>query len=191
MSTEYKDYSGEIFFTPPHYIDTPDDMPVVFLAGPVQGAPDYQTRFAGHLFTAHEGIVVASPRRLPADQLRFNSDQQVAWEVASRERAYRFGVTAIWFAAQDLADDTYPEGRAYAQTTRIELGETVRQYMHVPESRFVVGFDPEYVGGSEGYIRRLLGSVGVGVANSEAEFLESLDDEVANLRPRTFSRGRF
>ncbi len=85
-----------------------------------------------------------------------------------------------------MTDVEYPEGRAYAQTTRIELGETLGRYYHNPDLRFVVGFEKGYVGGSEGYVRRMLGAVGLSVVDSEDEFLSSINDELSG-----FSRTKF
>lgn len=168
----------ERYFTSPNPVTSDESVPLLFLAGPVQGAPNYHDRFAEVLLTEYPGLAVASPRRTAEDQQRFEADEQVAWEIASRDRAYKFGVTGIWFAAQDLSDTTYPPGRAYAQTTRIELGETIGRYTYDNTLNFVVGFDPAYEGGSEGYIRRLMGSHSLAVANSEEEYLQQLRSQI-------------
>lgn len=176
----------ERFYTPPHNADITDWTPLIFLAGPVQGAPDYQTRFAEHLLEQHANIAVASPRRTPADQERFDADEQVEWELRHRFRARGFGVTAIWFAAQDLSIP-YPEGRSYAQTTRIELGETLgwwdtqKPREHTPGARLAVGFDPEYTtngGGSENYIRKIMKFRCIPVYNDEQAFLDAVVAEI-------------
>lgn len=162
------------YFTSPHPVELPDDAPLIFLAGPVQGAPNYHDAFARTILEARPEVAVASPRRTEVDQLRFDSDEQVKWEIASRDRAYRHGVTGIWFAAQDFSDTTYPSGRPYAQTTRIEFGETIDRYVENPSTKFVLGFDPEYAGGSEGYMRRLMGHHGLSVVASEEVFIERI-----------------
>ncbi|MGZ5530000.1 MAG: hypothetical protein ACXWJB_15090 [Limisphaerales bacterium] len=173
-------------FTPPHYAKIKDWTPLIFLAGPVQGAPDYQTRFAEFLLEKRDDVAVASPRRTPEDQEQFDADEQVEWELRHRFRARGLGVTAIWFAAQDISIP-YPGGRAYGQTTRIELGETLgwwdikRPREKVPYAKLVVGFDPQYSpngGGSEGYIRRTLKYRGLPVYDDDNEFLDAIVDEL-------------
>lgn len=162
------------FLTSPHEADEQDSAPVVFLAGPVQGAPDWQARFAHHLLEKCPDIIVASPRRTPEDQARFDADEQVMWEIRHRIRARESGVTIFWFAARDLSDTNYPEGRAYAQTTRMELGETLGWRNAMKTLNIVVGFDPAYGvngGGSEGYIRKLMHHYDLPVYDSEDNVL--------------------
>ncbi len=172
----------ERFFTSPHRIQGyDDDVPVVFLAGPVQGAPDWQSRFAKQLLDERADIVVASPRRRPEVQRKFDTEEQVAWEIHHRARAREFGATVFWFAARDLSDTTYPEGRAYAQTTRIEIGETIGWRRAIRNLSMVVGFDPAYGengGGSEGYIRKLMRYYDIPVYDSEDDTIAATLDKI-------------
>lgn len=170
------------FYTPPHAVNVPDHIPLVFLAGPVQGAFDWQTPMAVRLLGHVPGAAVASPRRTPEDQRQFNADEQVAWEHAALERSRRFGVLSFWLAAQNLEDETYPAGRAYAQTTRIELGKATGWRDRQPELPVVVGFDPDYTlngGGSEGYIRREAKLAGIAIYNSDTEFLGAIMQSIS------------
>ncbi len=165
------------FYTPPHTVDIPDHTPLVFLAGPVQGAADWQTPMATYILGNAPEAAVASPRRTPEDQHRFNANEQVAWEHHALERARTFGVLAFWLAAQNLRDTTYPAGRAYAQTTRIELGKAIGWRAGQPHLPVIVGFDPAYTahgGGSEGYIRREANLAGLAIHNSLQEFQDSI-----------------
>lgn len=168
----------ERFYTSPNYIpeEIDHDIPIVFLAGPVQGAPDWQARFAQTILNKRSDIIVASPRPHYTIDADFDADKQIAWEIAHRARARKFGVTAIWFAAQDPTIP-YPEGRPYAQTTRIELGETVGWLRAHRNLAFTVGFDPNYThsgGGSESYIRKLLAYYQRNVHDSEDELIQSI-----------------
>lgn len=160
------------FYTPPHPVDIPDQTPLVFLAGPVQGTPDWQTGMATRILERAPDAAVASPRRSREDQARFDADEQVAWEHQALERARSFGVLAFWLAAQNLDDKTYPAGRAYAQTTRIEVGKALGWKHAQPHLPIVIGFDPEYTprgGGSEGYIRREARLSGIAVVLDSAD----------------------
>jgi len=149
----YYGYMNERIHFPPHHDEIPKRAPLIFLAGPIQGSPDWQTETAleltHHLKDAH----VASPRRITEDK-NFDYKEQVRWEKDHLRRARNLGVIMFWFAAQDHALE-YEKGRAYSQTTRIEMGKVIgwREFTQFP---IVIGFDPEYTpqgGGSERYMR--------------------------------------
>ncbi len=173
----------ERLYTPPRQLAIPDTTPLVFLAGPVQGAPDWQTPFAEATLASNPDTAVASPRRTAEDQARFDADEQVKWEHRSLDRARRFGVLAFWLAAQELDDETYPAGRAYAQTTRIELGKALGWKHYQPDLPVVIGFDPEYTmrgGGSESYIRREAKLAGIAIYNSASETLSAITRSISS-----------
>lgn len=154
-----------------------DDEELVFLAGPIQGAPDWQMDLAPKIIQRRPGIVVATPRAPGnVDRESFDFNEQVDWEDEHLWRAAKLGGIVFYFAAQD-ARLPYREGRAYAQTTRIELGKILgwRRFMPV---NVAVGFDPEYKGGSERYIRRMLERDEVSVASGADELLERIDADI-------------
>lgn len=100
----------------------------VFCAGPIQGAPMWQ-----HEMPEIEGVVWISPRRESYDN--FDYDQQTSWETIGLRIA---DIILFWVPAP--AEDI--PGRSYAQTTRIEFGETLgRQNKPV-----VVGIYNDYNG---------------------------------------------
>lgn len=173
------------FYTSPHAIDITTDTPLIFLAGPVQGVPDWQTPYAQQILENDSALAIASPRRTHKDQLRFNADEQVAWEHRALERAHSFGVLAFWLAAQDISDGSYPKNRAYAQTTRIELGKAIGWKQFQPDLPVVIGIDPSYTvngGGSEGYIRREATLNDILVHDQADLFLQSIIDETQRLQ---------
>jgi hypothetical protein len=91
---------------------------LVFLAGPIQGAPDWQTD-AIRWFAEHApGIAVASPRRRDRSR-EFQYAEQVDWETHYLRRASACGVILFWLARETEV----VQGRAYAQTSRFELAE--------------------------------------------------------------------
>jgi hypothetical protein len=148
----------ERFHTPPHTLHIESHTPLVFLAGPVQGAPNWHSPIADELLTFRDDIHVASPRRLLEDEIDVftanDSQEQVEWENAALERSAKFGSIVVWFAAQDHSLP-YRTGRAYAQTTRLELGEAWGWLTAGWQFPLVVGFDPNYTfegGGSESYV---------------------------------------
>lgn len=123
--------------------------PLVFLAGPIQGAPDWQAE-AIAWFAAHAPeLAVASPRRpyLPGE---FDHAAQVDWESHHLRRAARNGVILFWLAREAVA----VPGRAYAQTTRFELAEW--KVRHERDGvRLVVGIEEGFSGAR--YVRHRFG----------------------------------
>lgn len=102
--------------TPPEIVDV--DGPVIFLAGPIQGAPDWQTVAADVIHDLDPAVVVASPRK-DYPEGTFVYERQVDWETHFLRRAGKAGVVAFWLANQTIETP----GRSYAQTTRFELAE--------------------------------------------------------------------
>lgn len=163
------------FICPPHECSN-DELPVVFLAGPVQGAPDWQSDMAAKLLRSGFAMNVASPRRTdmddPAVRAAFDREAQHAqidWELRHIHRAIKFGVLVINFAAQDPLLD-YPVGRAYAQTTRFEAGAAILgQEFFDGHANIAVRIDPAYRGGNDTYMRYI----------AERNHIPVVDDEGA------------
>lgn len=154
------------FFESPEPIDIPENTPLVFLEGPVQGAPNWQTEFGHRLLEEVPDIAVASPRALPGHQANFahedpevrksTSDRQVAYEFLARRLAFHYGAIALWYSAKD-SSLPYPENRPYAKTTEKEDSEVWGMMYAYPDYPLVLGVDPAYSAGSHnsmGYIRR-------------------------------------
>lgn len=82
----------------------------VFLAGPIQGAPEWQFSVDTNL----DGIDFLSPRRITTEG--FDYDEQVQWETDMLTAA---DIVLFWIPNEE----EHIEGRNYAQTTRTEFGE--------------------------------------------------------------------
>lgn len=128
---------------------SPIDGPLVFLAGPIQGAPDWQAEallwFAEHA----PALAVASPRR-PGPRRDSEYAAQVDWETHHLRRAAGCGVILFWLAREA---ESVP-GRAYAQTSRFELAEW--KVRHERDGvRLVVGIEDGFSGAR--YIRHRFG----------------------------------
>lgn len=106
---------------------------MVFLAGPIQGAQLWQA--AAGVVLDRAGLIVASPRRsdTPPD-----FEEQVAWETRWLNRAAWYGRILFYLDAEHEHDCT----RAYAQTTRFELGEWIAK----KSSCVVIGAHPSFPG---------------------------------------------
>lgn len=132
---------------PPIY--EPITGPLVLLAGPIQGAPDWQADAIGWFADHAPQLAVASPRRayLPGE---FDYATQVDWETHHLKRAAANGVILFW-----LAKETVPTpGRAYAQTSRFELAEWKVRHER-DGAKLVVGIEPGFSG--ERYVRHRFG----------------------------------
>lgn len=120
--------------------------PVVFLAGPIQGAPLWQPDAAKLLHELMPELHVASPRReRTLDPVGY--DEQVDWETHHLRRAATDGVVLFWLAREA----THTCDRAYAQTTRFELAEWKVRHER-DGAKLVVGIDDGFTGAK--YIRR-------------------------------------
>ena len=102
----------------------------VFLAGPIQGAPKWQFELP-----ELENVVWISPRR--DDGVELNDEthrQQMEWET----RALRTANIILFWIPKEVE---HVEGRAYAQTTRFELGENLAR-----GKRIILGVHDEFPG---------------------------------------------
>lgn len=131
----------------------------IFLAGPIQGAEDWQSRAIQLLDTQDQHDVhIACPRR--AGELKKldarGRVEQYDWEHNFLEHAIRDGVILFWLAneAKHLCD------RAYAQTSRFELGWAVGTLMG-QGGKVVVGFDDRF--SNAPYLRHTIGRFAPGI----------------------------
>jgi hypothetical protein len=128
---------------------SPVDGPLVFLAGPIQGAPHWQADGIRWFAEYAPTIAVASPRRVDRSR-EFDYAAQVDWETHHLRRAAADGVILFWLAREV---ESVP-GRAYAQTTRFELAEW--KVRHERDGvRLAVGIEDGFSGAR--YIRHRFG----------------------------------
>lgn len=140
-----------IVHRPPEILST--DSPSIFLAGPIQGAPNWQSDaevIFGELLKNDAAVHIFNPK---ADNLDHGKEKQIQWEKKYLRQARRYGAILFWFAAQDFSIKDYPEGRAYAQTSRIEFGRAIGWKDCDYLIRLGVGIDPQYRGGNVDYIK--------------------------------------
>ncbi len=120
--------------------------PVLFLAGPIQGASDWQSEAIGLLREMAPGLHIACPRRDSADGT-FDYDRQVDWETNYLRLSAERGVILFWLAREVVS----VPGRAYAQTSRFELAEWKVRHER-DGARLVVGIEDGFSGAR--YIRK-------------------------------------
>ncbi len=130
-----------ILLLPPEYKDIRG--PLIFLAGPIQGALDWHECAIDCLHTLNSSINIASPRRTYLDE-QFVYEAQVDWETHHLRKS---SLILFWLAkeANHMCD------RAYAQTTRVEIGEWMVRHQFQGK-KLVIGIEKGYTG--EKYLRR-------------------------------------
>jgi len=95
----------------------------IYLFGPIQGAEDWQKSAIEIIYSLNLELHIISPRRLEEKQEEYSHKkklEQIAWERYHIEKTWKRGVSMFWFAKES----EHIDGRAYAQTSRFELGES-------------------------------------------------------------------
>lgn len=135
--------------TPPNYLKKIDRL-VIFLAGPIQGAQKWQEKAIQIISNIAPEIYIANPRRdvhLDKDFSIEMYNQQVDWETFHLRKAGEKGAILFWLAKEA----THLCERAYAQTSRFELGEWKTKH-EKDGINLVVGIEEGFTGAK--YIRR-------------------------------------
>ncbi len=99
--------------------------PVIFLAGPVRSAPDWQSDAIG-LLSVNQSVDIASPRQARDESVPLSSEEvieQIAWEQSYMNIAREGGVVLFWFAKPRKGE----ESPYYAQQSFFELGDTLAE----------------------------------------------------------------
>lgn len=106
---------------PPKYEQI--DGPLIFLAGPIQGATRWQDTAIKLINSYSSQVNIASPRRneeyRKGDFTPDRYNEQVDWETFHLRRAAEDGAILFWLTKEA----EHRCERAYAQTSRFELGE--------------------------------------------------------------------
>ena len=125
------------------------DAPLIFLAGPIQGAYRWQDQAIELIQSLAPEVYLASPRR-NEEEGEFGIEkynEQVDWETFHLRKAGKDGVVLFWLAKESEHNCK----RAYAQTTRFELAEW-KMCHERDEAKLVVGIEEGFTGAK--YIRR-------------------------------------
>ena len=137
---------------PPERLDERSTL-TIFLAGPVQGADDWQQQAISLIHKKVPELIIASPRRKTDVKYQKGDfpvkmyNEQVDWETVNLRLAGTDGVVMFWLAKeyQHRCD------RAYSQTSRFELGEW-KVWHQVTGIDLVVGIEEGFT--NRRYIRR-------------------------------------
>ena len=111
------------------------EMPLIFLAGPIRDAPDWQEKAIDYLVTKDEEIAIVNPRwdakrkvvEQSMDGIRNHFKRQREWERHYLDLGYEKGAVLFWLA------------EAPGYMTRLELGQAMTRYKFRKPTNFCVG----------------------------------------------------
>jgi calcineurin-like phosphoesterase family protein len=150
----------------------------VFLAGPIQGAPEWQFTLPSYDNPVFDDVVWISPRRDDKLLNDFNHTEQVQWETDALRMS---NIILFWIpkSSEDI------DGRSYAQTTRFELGENIARGKNI-----IIGAYDEFPGRLyfEYKTTKYNNILGKRVCHSLEECLDVLETYIIEHRsnPKTF-----
>jgi hypothetical protein len=140
----------------------------IFLAGPIQSAPDWH-KDAITILTEYSAINddfdIATPK-LINKTVSFHYPAQIAWESKYLKQAAETGVILFWLA--NPIEEHLDPSRSYAQTTRFEIAEWFGKKVNNPSIQIVVGIEPGFHGAR--YIKqRFQNDLGIAVYDTLRE----------------------
>lgn len=131
---------------PKSYVEVTE--PLIFLAGPIRSAPNWQDDAIEYLLSQNPGIVVANPWRgvrdglaqyvIEGDETYFS--RQRAWERHYLDIASRTGAIMFWLPGEEKHNCE----KVYGAMTRVEIGQWMTNYRHDNTVRFCVGGDGRF-----------------------------------------------
>lgn len=136
---------------PPTIMDL-QQKPLVFLAGPIRGSTNWQQEAIAYIHSINPKVWIANPRRPLDIDSDFTEDmhrEQIDWETHHLRHAGKWGVILFWLAKESV----HSCDRAYAQTTRFELGEWKERHCR-NNVKLVVGIEKGFT--NERYIKHRL-----------------------------------
>ncbi len=125
-----------------------------FLAGPILGAEDWQTKCAKEIEKHLKDCYIAIPRRYQPDHeiMKFKCkgqnnifDRQLSWERHYLTLASSHGCIIFWLPCESKTNPR-TDGKPYAMDTRGELGEWRGHLSHSRSVRVVIGAEPNFPG---------------------------------------------
>ena len=133
---------------PPNIVDVGYE-PVIFLAGPIQGAANWQQKAIDFFIANTQELVIACPRTM--GEWHRNWEGQVDWETFYLRKAADVGIILFWLAKEE----THFCERPHGQCSRFELGEWVGRSDPDRRPFFALGIEEGFTNAK--YIRRRLG----------------------------------
>jgi hypothetical protein len=124
------------------------ETPLIFLAGPIRSAPNWQDEAIDLLFSQDSDLVIASPRRGVRERIApyiAEGDEnyfprQRAWERHYLDIASKTGAILFWLPGEEEHDCK----KVYGAMTRVEIGQWMTRYSVDNSVRFCVGSDGKF-----------------------------------------------
>ncbi|MBR9704870.1 hypothetical protein GOV12_05640 [Candidatus Pacearchaeota archaeon] len=132
---------------PKTYIEKIEN-PLIFLAGPIRSAPNWQDKAIEILLSRNPNLTIASPRRGVRDSIASyivsGNDEyfhrQRAWERHHLDIASKTGSILFWLPGE-LEHNCE---KVYGAMTRVEIGQWMNEYKNDNSIRFCVGSDGNF-----------------------------------------------
>lgn len=151
------------------------NSPIIFLAGPIRQAPNWQDEATRIILDKNPNILVISPRRgirkeiekcvIKGEEDHFH--RQRAWERYYLELASRKGVVMFWLPKPQEHSCEKP----YASLTRVEIGQIMTKYALDKKTKFCVG-------GEEGFYELELISYDLGIDAPDKKVFSTLNETI-------------
>ena len=124
------------------------EAPLVFLAGPIRSAPNWQDKAIEILLSQNSDLVVASPKRDVRDKIsqyiaigdNNHFLRQRAWERYYLDIASKTGAILFWLPEEEEHNCE----KVYGAMTRVEIGQWMTNYRYNRFVRFCVGSDGKF-----------------------------------------------
>jgi len=150
LNANLENRKGElkILRAPIYDITNNEDDIIIFLAGPIQGAPEWQEEYIKLLQKEYtdkklsKNIIIANPKRLEVKNKNFSYDEQVNWESFYLDKASKQGIITFWLAKEKEK----VKGRSYAQTSRFEMGEWFGKGQNIDNFEILIGYQEGFEG---------------------------------------------
>lgn len=134
FAPDYKQFEGQL----------------IFLAGPIQGTEDWQGKAIELISKENPKMNIASPRGDYSNR-QFDYNTQVDWETYHLNLAAKKGTIFFWLAKEK----EHISNRAFAQTTRFEIGEWTTKYGQDKNIKLLIGIELGFSG--QKYLLRRIG----------------------------------
>jgi hypothetical protein len=144
------------------HADIPDGERLIYLAGPIEGAVDWQAEAVKVIdgdIPRDRRVHIANPRwtNIPRSR-RLGPDEQLTWNKRYYRRAawlgaHGAGAVVVWVVPEsEPRPEPYPRGYAYAEETRATFAELLgmQQTSNGPIN-IALGIHPMYEGDLRGY----------------------------------------
>ncbi len=124
------------------------EEPIIFLAGPIRSAPNWQDDAIKCILNKNSNLTVASPRRgireniskyvLKGNETYFSRQRE--WELHYLHKASKNGSILFWLCGEE----EHNCNKVYGAMTRVEIGEWMAHYNHDRSLHFCVGSDSKF-----------------------------------------------